>query len=105
MIWYVLGTTFAIMFGIILILVLAYSALYVFRILRYKFRYTKLYKYMVEHDAFDFTVKDRERWEKIKAERWGKVEIDKQRFFWDGEYWKFVPDITGWRFCAGKGFF
>lgn len=95
MIWHVLSVTFAIVFGIAIVLTLAYVMVCVFRILRCKFRYTKLYKYMVEHEAFDFSVKDRERWEKIKAERWGQVEIDKQRFFWDGEYWKFVPDIMG----------
>lgn len=95
MIWRVIGYTFAIMFGIALVLALCGVGVCVFRMLRCKFRYTKLYKYMVEHEAFKFSALERNRWEKIKEERWGKVEIDKQRFFWDGEYWKFVPDITG----------
>lgn len=95
MIWWVLGYTFLIVFGAVLVLALSAVGVCVFRMLRCKFRYTRLYKYMVEHEAFKFSVEDRERWEKIKEERWGKVDVSNQRFFWDGEYWKFVPDLTG----------
>ena len=94
----VIGVTLLIVFGIAL--VCAFMALCVCggRMVRNGFRYTRLYEYMVNHGAFDFTVAEKKRWEKIQEEklkRKSKKEAGQEVITWRGKEWYIIPDYIG----------
>lgn len=65
----VIGVTLLIVAGIALVCALMALCVCGGRMIRNGFRYTRLYEYMVKHGAFDFSVSDQKRWEKIQEEK------------------------------------
>lgn len=89
----IISILFGIILGAVILSCLVATLVMVIRVVRHNIRYTAFYKWLVEHEAFNFSKWEQERWEGIKKERWSKEVIDNHDYIRIGNgLYFFTPD-------------
>lgn len=92
---HVVKWTLIIILTITIILCLIGALVVAIRILRHRFRYTKMYAWIVHNDGLSLTTKEKERFEQIEREKAGGRDLNKDCLKIEGEWYAYSPDIIG----------